>query len=261
MQDAETSVQAATTELRLAPEGRITRILALLIVVSAAAALLSGCSLIDRFRGEPAAPQVPELSESSLNRLLLSAGEINDIVDGPGMEASTETADDLGRGPQDVSNEGCLGASFPALQPVYSGSGWTATQRGSVIDSEGNHGVLQAVVLFRTAERAREFFDTSGTTFETCVGEDIEIARGTEDEATITIGRVVDTDGSDPAVIAHGLEKFDGSLDCQHAMGVVSNLVAEAEVCFSEDAVADEAETIVTRILANAENVAEEEPS
>lgn len=230
-----------------------------LLVAATVSLLTTGCSLIDRVRGEPEPPPVPELSESSLSQLLLSAGEINSIVDGPGMEASTETSDELGSGPADISNEACLGAAFPALRPVYSGGAWTATERGSVIDSEGNHGVLQAVVLFRSADRAQEFFESSRETFETCAGDDLEVARGTEDEARIEIGPFTDVEDGGDTVIAQQLQKFDGSLDCQHALGVVANLVADVEVCFSEDSVADEAEIIVTRILATAEDLATEQ--
>lgn len=255
MKTAGTKALSVKSAVRRASEQKNIRMRAL-VAVAAGGMLVTGCSLIDRVRGEQ---EVPELSESSLNRLLLGAGEINSIVGGPGMEADTETSDDLGTGPDDISDEDCLGAAFPALRPVYSGSGWSAVQRESVIDSEGSHGVLQAVVLFRSADRAREFFDASRGTFETCASNEVQIARGTENEASIEIGRFADTEDAGEAVIAQQLEKFDGSLDCQHAMGVVSNLVAEVEVCFADDAVADEAEIIVTRILADAENVATDE--
>ena len=96
-------------------------------------ALLAGCvSTVDgtAVRGRPAGPlDVPVLTESQLDGLLLSIGELNGIMGSTQMKVTSEL-DEMTDHADEVSDPDCLGAVYGAEEPVYAGSGWTAV-RGS----------------------------------------------------------------------------------------------------------------------------------
>ena len=77
-------------------------------------------------RGRPAGPlDVPLLTESQLDGLLLSIGELNGIMGSTQMKVTSEL-DEMTDHADEVSDPDCLGAVYGAEEPVYAGSGWTA---------------------------------------------------------------------------------------------------------------------------------------
>lgn len=207
--------------------------------------VLSGCSLVDRFTGDP---PVPELSESSLDRLLLSERQINEIVGGPDARVTFE-GEELADTADVVSDRDCLGVVFDGEERVYRGSGVTAQRREELEDEDQAESLItQTVVLFSSADRARQFFDDSVRQWQECANTSLD--RTLDDGTDIAID-IRDVGNPREDVVSVTIA-FPNS-DCSHAMGVVSNLVAEARDCGGS---AGEAETIATTIIDNAADTA-----
>ena len=72
-----------------------------------------------------AAIDVPPLTEAKLDGVLLSIGELNDIMGSAKMKVTSELKEMTDHSGE-VSDPDCLGAIYGAEEPVYAGSGWTA---------------------------------------------------------------------------------------------------------------------------------------
>ena len=104
--------------------------------------------------------------------------------------------------------------------------------------------VEQTLVLFDSSDDAVEFFDASKDTWNECAQiKDIEVENGpwVPDE-------VQDVDERTISLKA----KVSGTLEgiCQHAMGVVSNLIVEGFSCDVDDH--DDAQKITAQLLKDA---------
>ncbi|BBY61892.1 sensor domain-containing protein [Mycolicibacterium helvum] len=218
-----------------------------------AGALLSGCvSTVSgtALRGQDAGPTVvtvPKLEESDLDRVLLSAGEVNGVMDATGIRvtASSQNMSDNSRGVSDVD---CLGAIYGAEELVYHGSDWAAV-RDEVLQeptTDNAHWVEQIAVLFPSADKASAFVDGSRTTWEKCGGTSIDIDNSDVhstwkiDQANVT-GDILTQQSS---------QRNAGGWGCQHALTSASNLVVEAWAC--SNSINDEAKSIASEMIKNA---------
>ncbi|OBB06778.1 hypothetical protein A5662_09900 [Mycobacteriaceae bacterium 1482268.1] len=191
------------------------------------------------------ADDVPPLEESALEDLLLNNRELDKLA-GVEMESLFST-DEMNDNGQHVSDLDCLGAVYPGEDEVYDGRGWNAIRDEIYLESgseEESRLVEQTVILFDTPHEAVEFFEASKDQWRECAEiKDIEV----EDGSWVP-DRVDDVDERTIALKA----AVDGSLKgtCQHAMGVVSNLIVEGLSCDAEDN--DDAQKVTSRILENA---------
>ena len=213
--------------------------------------LLSGCvSTVSgtALRAQSAAPiDVPPLTDAKLDDVLLSAGELNDIMGSTQMQVTSELqqmTDHSG----EVSDPDCLGAIYGAEDPVYAGSGWTAMRDQVVREpSESNeHWVEQTAVLYPTAEKAQAFFEDSKSTWKDCSGYSVSV-----DSADATYLWQIDSVITEDTLITQmtAQEEADGWA-CQHALSVVSNLTVEAWACGYS--ITDEGATIANDMISNA---------
>jgi hypothetical protein len=213
--------------------------------------LLSGCvSTVSgtAVRAQHAAPiDVPPLTEAKLDDVLLSAGELNDIMGSRQMRVTSELQEMTDHSGE-VSDPDCLGAIYGAEDPVYAGSGWTAMRDQVVREpSEGNeHWVEQTAVLYPTVEKARAFFDDSKSSWKKCSGYSVSV-----DNADATYLWQIDNVISEDTLITQmtAQEDADGWA-CQHALSVASNLTVEAWACGYS--IKDEAATIANDMISNA---------
>ena len=148
--------------------------------VVAASVLLSGCvSTVSgtAVRAQNAAPiDVPPLTEAKLDDVLLSIGELNDIMGSTQMRVTSEL-DEMTDHSGEVSDPDCLGAIYGAEEPVYAASGWTAV-RDQVAREPGEdneHWVEQTAVLYPSADKAQKFFDESKSSWEKCAGYSVSV--------------------------------------------------------------------------------------
>jgi hypothetical protein len=215
--------------------------------------LLSGCvstvggTAIRAQNAGPNARDVPVLKESDLDRVLLSIGELNGVVDVTGMRVSN-SSQEMSDNSDAVSNLDCLGVLYGAEDMVYQGSDWTAV-RDQVAQEpvdDNDHWVEQIAVLYPSAEKAKQFFDTSQKQWQKCAKSSIEITRSESDstwdiEAATVNGMMLTQTAN---------QQDAGGWGCQHALSVASNLTVETFAC--SDNVSDEAETMASDMIANA---------
>ena len=226
--------------------------------VVAVAVVASGC--VQTISGSPVkAPggnsipntaNVPPLSESQLDHLLLPVRNINVIVGGTDVEV-VAAAQNPGDHYAVISDLGCLGAVYAGDERVYAGSGWTAARDAELREpSDTNeHWVEQTAVLYPSAEQAKKFFDTSSDQWRRCTNSAVAIDEsGYGDVIFWTLGDVHKA-GESVITLDSFQEESDG-WTCQHAMGLVSNLIAESFACGRS--ITDEAEQIVDGIMDNA---------
>lgn len=216
-------------------------------------ALLSGCvSTVSgtALRGQGAGPtptNVPKLEESDLDRVLLSAGEVNGVMDATGIRvtASSQSMSDNSDGVSDVD---CLGAIYGAEELVYDGSDWSAV-RDEVLQeptSDNAHWVEQIAVLFPSAEKARAFVEGSRTTWEKCGGTSIDI----DNSDVHSTWKIDKANVTGDILTQQSTQRNAGGWGCQHALASASNLVVEAWTC--SNSISDEANGIATELLKNA---------
>jgi hypothetical protein len=228
---------------------RLVPVLALCVTVTFGA-LTTGCTstvqgAAVRAKGSVPADNVPPIDESDLADLLLSNGDLNKIA-GVEME-SFYSAEEMNDNADLVSDADCLGAVYPGEDAVYGDTDWSAVRDELLLEADAPddaHLVEQTVVRFDNRDDAVDFFDMSKNARAECAkNKDITVEDGgwAPDEVQQVNERLI----SQKAEVS-------GTLDgiCQHAMGVVSNVIVEGYSCDSDDH--DDAQQIASQILENA---------
>jgi PknH-like extracellular domain len=196
-------------------------------------------------KGSVPADNVPPIEESDLADLLLSNGDLNKIA-GVEME-SLYSAEEMNDNAELISDVDCLGAVYPGEDAVYGDTNWSAVRDELLLEAgapDDAHLVEQTVVRFDTRDQAVDFFDMSRDVWKECAkNEDITVDDGgwASDEVQQVNERLI----SQKAEVSGTLNGI-----CQHAMGVVSNVIVEGYSCDTDDH--DDAEQIASQILENA---------
>jgi PknH-like protein len=228
---------------RLVPVLALCAAVALGAVTTACTSTVGGVAV--RAKGSVAADDVPPIAESDLEGLLLSNGDLNKIA-GVDME-SFYSAEEMNDNADLVSDVDCLGAVYPGEDAVYGDSDWRAVRDELLLEADGPddaHLVEQTVVRFDTRDDAVDFFDMSKDSWNDCAkNKDITVEGG---------GWVPDEVQEGNERLISQKAKVSGTLNgiCQHAMGVVSNVIVEGYSCDTDDH--DDAQEIARRILENA---------
>ncbi|TFV58491.1 sensor domain-containing protein [Mycobacterium sp. PS03-16] len=222
-----------------------------MLALAAVAVLLSGCvstvsgRAVRQTSGIPA--DAPALSEAQLDDVLLSIGELNDIM---GASQMTITSDltEMTDHSSDVSDPACLGAIYGAEEPVYADSGWTAMrdQVAREPDDDNAHWVEQTAVLYPSADEARGFFEFSQAMWDECTAGDITV----DDGMGTFVWQMEPVIAHGPLLTQMSVQRDAAGWACQHALAVVSNLTAETWACGYT--IRDEAATMATEMAVNA---------
>jgi hypothetical protein len=219
------------------------------LCVAVAFGTLTGCT--STVRGEAVKPpasvpsdDVPPLEASALDGLMLSNSAL-DKISGVELESFYDS-EEMNDNADLVSDLDCLGAIYPGEDAVYDGGNWSAIRDELLLESSEGDGRLveQTLVLFDSSDDAVEFFETSKATWQGCAQiKDIEVENGAwkPDE-------VKDVDERSISLKAEVTGTLEGT--CQHAMGVVSNLIVEGFSCDVNDH--DDAQKIASQLLENA---------
>lgn len=199
-------------------------------------ALIAGCTSTvpgTAVRAQGAAAEVPPLRVSDLRELMFDEHDIAEIT-GTRMEVFTSD-EELTYLADLVSEPDCVGAAFPLDEEVYGATGWTAARDTIFLEepeSDDVHVIEHGLVLFDTAAEAAQFFEDSLPQWQRCAGmPDIVV-----DESPWLAS---DVESAGDSVIAQDADHV-GYAQCQHALGVVANLIVESMACddtFSDDAV------------------------
>lgn len=191
------------------------------------------------------ADNVPALEDADLEGLMLSNSALNKIsgVELQSFYSAEETNDNADL----VTDKDCLGAIYPGEKAVYDNTDWTAIRDELLLEASGEEDgrlVEQTLVLFDTSDEAVEFFEASKDTWRKCAQiKDIEV----EDGSWVP-DQVQDVDERTMSLKAAVSGSLEGT--CQHAMGVVSNLIVEGFSCDADDH--DDAQKVASQILEDA---------
>ncbi|MET0318271.1 MAG: sensor domain-containing protein [Rhodococcus fascians] len=201
-------------------------------------------------RDDNAAPtDVPPLTESQLDGVLLDIAQLNAIVGATRLEVVI-ASDEMSTNSDVVSDPDCLGSIFGAEELVYRSSGWIA-MRDQVAHEPGPdnaHWVEQSVVLYPSNAQARDFVGGSTSTWRDCSGFSVAVNDGSNSSIWLIGDVSVDDDMVTQVVVQ---EDSDG-WECQHALTSVSNLSIETLACAF--GIHDEAVTIAQNLVASAAN-------
>jgi len=221
-----------------------------LCVVAVFGVLTTGCtSTVQGAAVKPASSvpsdDMPPLEESALDGLMLSNSALNKIS---GVELeSFYDSEEMNDNADLISDVDCLGAIYPGEDAVYDGVEWIAIRDELLLEANTDDDgrlVEQTAVLFDTEPDAVEFFETSKAKWRDCAQvKDIEV----EDGAWVP-DEVKDLDDRSFSLKAEVSGTLEGT--CQHAMGIVSNLIVEGFSCDVNDH--DDAEKIAAQLLENA---------
>lgn len=199
-------------------------------------------------RAKDAIPlDVPPLDESRLDDVMLSLGELNDIVGATEMEITVDLQEMTDHS-ADVSDPDCLGAIYGAEEPVYASTGWTEV-RDQVAREPGDdndHWVEQTAVLYPSAARAEKFFEHSKESWADCANSSLSI--NDLDESYVWNIDELNVDGN--MLTQRAMQEDADGWGCQHALAAVSNLTVETWACAYH--VTDEAARIAGEMIANA---------
>jgi hypothetical protein len=213
----------------------------------AAALAVSGCTSTvagTAVRDPNAPPPKTTLDQSDLDGVLLSTSALNGILGTSGLTVTVDT-DQMRDQSDAVIDRKCLGAAYGAQEPVYADSGWTAV-RDQVIREPGEHNkhwLEQAVVLYPSADEAKQFLGTSRSDWAKCTGTLITFGDNNElqqwNVTDVTEGGSIISQTSTPSGSAAG--------GCHHAMAAAANVIVETWAC--GESVTDEAVTIADDIV------------
>jgi PknH-like extracellular domain len=191
------------------------------------------------------ADDVPPLEESALDGLMLSNSALKSIS-GVELEPLYDS-EEMNDNADLVSDVDCLGAIYPGEDAVFDGVDWTAIRDELLVEANSEDDgrlVEQTIVLFDTPDDAVEFFETSKAQWRECAQrKDIEVENGAWVPA-----EVKDVDERSISLKAEVSGTLEGT--CQHALGVVSNLIVEGFSCDVDDH--DDAQKIASQLLEDA---------
>ena len=198
--------------------------------------LLTGCTV--SVTGHPApAPnlghwQQPPILNSHLADLLLSASDVNTVGQTTAM-ALRSPISEMSHSEGLVADRNCLDAYSPIEAAVYQGSSWVALQ-GQFLDNAhspvdtSKHALLQAVVGFRGADSAQQFFSQTKPRWSACANRPLTITQPGNDPVTWSLGESAATDTM--LTIRQTLDGVDG-FACQRAMGARNNIIIDTLWC------------------------------
>ncbi|MBW0015674.1 sensor domain-containing protein [Mycobacterium sp.] len=193
--------------------------------------------------GTPAAPGAPAAAPGRLDSILISAQQVNGIMNPPmPMQVSTDQTASRLRPDEPLSNSACYGAFDPIRESAY--AGYTPTGvLGQGLDTQDNsYRVYQAAVSFSTAAQAQEFVTASAGKWKACNGLTVKY----NNKANWTFGNVADT----PSRITLSRTPGDPSrASCERVLSAVSDVVLDIMAC--EVGVQDQGGQIADAMAAN----------
>ena len=215
--------------------------------------MLTGCTVSEP--GRPVAASdlghwhPPPILNARLDKLLLSANDVNAVGQTADM-ALRRPISQMSHSEDMVSDRNCLDAYSPIEAAVYRDSSWVALE-GQFLDNahsrvdQNKHALLQAVVRFRDADMARQFFNQAKPRWSACANRPLTMTQPGEDPVAWILGGLVATDSR--LSIAQTLDAGHG-FACQRAMAVRNNVIIDTLWCGFDTT--NQAVDVVTRIAA-----------
>ncbi len=215
--------------------------------------MLTGCAVSTT--GRPvAAPdlghwQPAPILNARLDNLLLSANDVDAVGQTTNM-ALRRPISEMSHSEDVVSDRNCLDAYSPIEAAVYRDTSWVALE-GQFLDNaharaaQRKHALLQAVVRFRDADLAQQFFNQAKPRWSTCANRPLAVTQPGDNPVTWTLGGLAATDTTLSMVQTLG---GGTGFACQRAVGVRNNIVIDTLWCGFDTT--NQADDVVTKIAA-----------
>ena len=190
--------------------------------------LLTGCA----GGAASGASEPPKLvPDSALPGLLLSADELNAIMETTGMTAHPPVSQ-MGDHRNLLPNLNCLGVWQVNEAPIYESSHWKSLRQQMVRtpDTDGwDSLVVQSVVSYRTADGAREFFTESTDRWSKCTNHNVNIQLNGQVLPAWRSGDLTKTDTELAMPYTRG--SGDQARSCQRVLSLDANLILDIQAC------------------------------
>jgi PknH-like extracellular domain len=170
----------------------------------------------------------PPVAEGALKDFLLAPEQINSALGANDMKVTnsrTAMADDSAT----MSPKECLAIDGAAQAQVYAGSDFIALRDQTLNLQEGDnltHFAEQAVVLFRNAKKAADFFNTSAQQWQACH----EYAH-IQSKTRWTVGAISNTNGVLSTVTTLQDPPATGWKACGRALTAKNNVIIDVNTC------------------------------
>lgn len=224
---------AAQSTHRAIPR-RVSMVRCTILTAVALALLLTGCTTTNP--GHPgAAPdlgrwQPPAILPQHLADLLLNENDVNAVAHTTAM-AVRKPLSRMWHDEETISNPSCLDIYSPAEAAVYQGSNWTAMQ-GQILDDAApvapEHALMQALIGFRDADSAQQFFSQAKTRWSGCANQSITISAPGHAPITWKLGEPQITDTT---LATTQTQPAGHAATCERAMGLANNVIVDALWC------------------------------
>jgi serine/threonine kinase PknH len=194
---------------------------------------------------EPKKPPPPPIAADRLSALLLSTDEINGIMGATNMTGKPYTT--MGKSSLTLSDPSCLGVLVAAQEATYSGTGYTGVNE-NVSSEPGkthDHFVDEAVVTFPSADKAREFLQTSQDKWKACAGKTITVTDPSEKDPYRW--SLSDLQGQPQRITLVKTQEAGHGWQCQRVMSVANNVIVDVQACTYK--INDQAGQISDRII------------
>jgi len=210
--------------------------LAVAVGATGLAMALTGCTAT--VTGHPTAADAtgkiapPEVSIFALNRLLLSAADVDAAAHTSGMRVVKGPLTKMWDDSAVIDNQRCLAPWSPAQGKVYAGSDWSVVRGeilkdGSASGEDAKHSVVQMVVHFPKADTAQAFFARSSSAWSDCENASVTATTSDGRRQLWTLGDFTHTD--DTLTMTQRMTGGDGT--CQRALTVRSNVAIDVMAC------------------------------
>jgi serine/threonine-protein kinase len=200
-------------------------------------------------RPKPEPPAAAPLPPERLNGLLLGPPDINAAMGSSTMQPGKPITS-MDSSSVKVSVADCQGALYTTQEAVYAGTGYSAVN-GLVSSEPGDnydHWVNQAVVLFPSADKAKNFLQASAEKWRGCAGKTVSVTNKSKTYRW-TFAQV---QGSPPKVTVMDTQEAADGWECQRAMSVANNVIVDINACGYH--ISDQGAQIADKITAKIDN-------
>ncbi len=210
--------------------------------------IVSGVGIWLIVRPKPVPPPDPIPAER-LSALLLSPADINSVMGSSTMQPGKPIVA-MDTSSVTLSLPDCQGTLYTTQDPVYAGTGYSAIS-GLVSSEPGDnydHWVNQAVVLFPSANKAKDFLQTSTDKWKSCAGKTVTVTnKGKTYRWTFA-----QLQGSPPKMTVMDTQEGGEGWECQRAMSVANNVIVDVNACGYH--ISNQGEQITDKIVAKVDN-------
>jgi hypothetical protein len=209
---------------------------------------LTGCS----GNNNTPSSSTPELvPANALDKVLLSAGEVDSIMKTTGMTAHPRV-DVMGDHRNLLPNLNCLGIWQVNEAGVYGKDGWIAVRQELLRAPDTDNWqklVVQSVVNYPSTDAAREFFTQSADRWSKCTNHKVNITLNDKPLPKWRSGDLVKTD--DELAIPFTRGDADNGVDsCQRVLAVDDNVIIDVQACTRDVSTVTQATDVANQIKA-----------